>query len=202
MPKLVQARPPQDATEARTIRQVAASRHAPADWIRRAQMIERSWAGRRTTAIAAELGCHPQTVRDRIARFNAEGLDGLGDRPGRGRHPRLTEEERSRVIVLVATDPPGRLVRQADGALAAAAEDEPAQWSLDALTAAAQAAGIQIKRSHVRRLLVAEGVRWRRPHSWATSADPEFVPKGRGSSGSTRPRPTARRSSTWTSSAR
>lgn len=46
-----------------------------------------SWEGRRTAAIAAELGCHPQTVRERFARFNAEGLDGLGDRPGQGRKP-------------------------------------------------------------------------------------------------------------------
>lgn len=202
MPKLVHARPPHDAREAGQVRQLAASRHAPADWRRRAQMIERSWAGHRTTAIAAAVGGHPQTVRERIARFDAEGVDGLGDRPGRGRKRRLTEDERSRVIALVATDPPGKLVRQADGTLAAAQEGAPAQWSLDGLAAAARAAGIAVGRSQVRRILVAEGVRWRRPRSWATSADPEFAPKGRRSSRSTPPRRPARRSSTWTSSGR
>ena len=54
-------------------------------------------------------------------------------------------------------------------------------WTLDALTAAARAAGIDIARSQVRRILLAEGVRWRRPRSWATSADPEFGPTERGS---------------------
>ena len=110
-------------------------------------MVVGSWAGRRTTQIGAGLGCHPQTVRERLARFNAEGFDGLGDRPGGGRKPRLTEDERSRIIALVATDPPGKLVRQPHGELVAADEDEPAQWSLDALAAAAQAAGIVVGRT-------------------------------------------------------
>ena len=87
MPKLLRARPPQDLVEERQVRKLAGSRHAPGDWIRRAQMIVRSWAGRRTTEIAAELGCHPQTVRERVARFNAEGVDGLatGRAPGENR---------------------------------------------------------------------------------------------------------------------
>jgi transposase len=191
MPKLLHARPPQDAREECRIRRLAASRHAPADWRRRAQMVVGSWAGRRTTQLAARLSCHPQTVRERLARFNAEGLDGLGDRPGGGRKRRLTEDERSRIIALVATDPPGKLVRQPHGELVAADEDAPAQWSLDALAAAAQAAGIAVKRSQVRRILVVEGVRWRGVRSWTTSADPEFAPKGPGSSGSMSRRPPA-----------
>ncbi len=64
MPKLLVARPPCDTREARHIHTLAASRHAPGDWIRRARMVVRSWAGLRTAAIAADLGCHPQTVRE------------------------------------------------------------------------------------------------------------------------------------------
>ncbi|MGH2351928.1 MAG: helix-turn-helix domain-containing protein [Candidatus Limnocylindria bacterium] len=202
MPKLLHARRPADDREERQIRKLATSRHAPTDWTRRAQMVVESWAGRRTTRIAAGLGCHPQTVRERLARFNAEGLDGLGDRPGGGRKRRLTEDERSRIIALVAMDPPGKLVRHASGELAAADEAAPAQWSLDALAAAAHETGIQVERSQVRRILVAEGVRWRQVRSWTTSADPEFAPKGRGSSGSTAPHRPTRRSSTWMSSGR
>jgi transposase len=202
MPRLLHARPPQDATEECQVRKLAASRHAPGDWIRRAQMVVGSWAGHRTTRIAAGVGCHPQTVRERLARFNAEGLDGLGDRPGGGRTRRLSEDERSRIIALVAMDPPGKLVRQPHGELVAGDEDEPAQWSLDALAAAAQQAGIVVGRSQVRRILFAEGVRWRRVRSWTTSADPEFVPKGRASSDSTPVHRRGRRSSTWTSSGR
>src|SRR6478736_3016000 len=100
MPKVLCARAAVDAEEERTIRKLAASRHAPGDWIRRARMVARSWAGLRATAIAAELGCHPQTVRERLARFNAEGLGGLGDRPGAGRKRRLTETERGRILAL------------------------------------------------------------------------------------------------------
>src|SRR5919198_861516 len=147
MPKLLRARPPRDASEECQVRKLAGSRHAPGDWIRRARMIVRSWDGLRTGAIAAELDCHPQTVRERIARFNAAGLDGLGDRPGAGRKPRLTEAERSRLIALVAETPPGRPVREADGSLAAADETRAAHWTLDTLTAAARAGGITIARS-------------------------------------------------------
>jgi transposase len=185
MPKRLCARPPQDATEERQIRKLAGSRHAPGDWIRRAQMIARSWDGRRTAAIAAELGCHPQTVRERLVRFNAAGLDGLGDRPGAGRRRRLTEAERSTVLALVATPPPGRLLRDGDGELAVRDEAGAAHWTLDALTAAARERGITIGRSQVRRIFLAEHLRWRQPRSWATSHDPDFSPKGRRSSRST-----------------
>jgi transposase len=185
MPKLLFARPPQGTREERALRKLATSRHAPADWIRRAQMIVRSWAGARTTMIARELGVHPQTVRERIARFNAAGVDGLGDRPGAGRKPRLTEAERSALIALVASPPPGRLLRQADGTLESTTPQAGAYWTLDSLVSAAHAQRIQVGRSQVRRILLAEGVRWRQPRSWATSTDPDFGPKGRRSSRST-----------------
>jgi Homeodomain-like domain len=84
MPKLLYARAPQGTEEERKTRKLAGSRHAPADWIMRARMIVLSWEGLRTAMIAAKLRCHPQTVRERIHRFNAEGMDGLGDRPGAG----------------------------------------------------------------------------------------------------------------------
>ena len=147
MPKLLQARAPRDDAEERVIRKLAASRHAPGDWIRRAKMIAFSWDGWRTTVIAAELHCHPQTVRERIDRFNAEGVDGLGDRPGSGRKARLTQTDTSRIVALVATPPPGRLQRQADGSLEAEDVDGGAHWTLDALVEAAHALGIQVERS-------------------------------------------------------
>src|SRR5919108_1182809 len=98
MPKFLYARPPFDEAEERTIRKLAGARHAPGDWIRRAKMIVLSWQGLHTTAIANQLGCHPQTVRERLTRFNAEGLDGLGDLPISGRPRRLSEAERSAII--------------------------------------------------------------------------------------------------------
>jgi transposase len=179
MPKLLHARAPQDTLEEQKVRKLANSRHAPADWIMRARMIARSWDGLRTAQIAEELGCHPQTVRERFHRFNAEGLDGLGDRPGAGRKPRITEQERSTIIALVSKDPPGRLVTEPDGVMRAEDETKAAYWTLDALTQAAREMGIRVGRSQVRRILLSEGVRWRNIRPWARSSDPEFVPKGR-----------------------
>src|SRR5262249_30271875 len=51
-----------------------------------------------------------------------------------------------------------------------------------ALAAAAQAQGIQIGRSQVRRILRQEGVRWRRTHSWGSptaKGAKDFAPKAR-----------------------
>lgn len=200
MPKLLFARPPEDEKEEQQIRKLAGSRHAPGDWIARARMIVGSWERKRTTTIARELRCHPQTVRERISRFNVEGVDGLGDRPGAGRKPRLTEQERGRIIALARTDPPGKPVRMGDELQAAEPEKE-AQWSLDALARAAHEKGIQVERSQIRRILLREGIRWRHPRSWAESTDPDFVPKEPGSSPSTRSHQRGRRSSVSTSSA-
>jgi transposase len=201
MPKLLAARRPRDEVEERQVRKLAGSRHAPGDWILRARMVALSWAGLRVPAIASELRCHPQTVRERLVRFNAEGIEGLGDRPGAGRKPRLTEAERGTIIAVARSTPPGRPVIQGDR-LVAEELDGDAHWTLDALTEAVRAAGVRVARSQVRRILLKEGVRWRHTRSWTTSPDPEFAPKGRRSSRSTPTRPPARRSSTSTSSAR
>ena len=195
MPKLLRARAATDETEERQIRRLAQSRHAPGDWILRARMIVRSWDGLRTTAIAQEVGCHPQTVRERLVRFNAEGTDGLADRPGQGRKPRVREDERSQIIALAKGRPPGAIIRESDGTLATADADAETHWTLDALVEAAHERGILIKRSQVRRILVREKVRWRSTHSWGDSTDPDFVPKGPRSSRSTPRRPRTGRSS-------
>ncbi len=185
MPKLLAARLPEDADEERKVHKLAGSRHAPGDWTFRARIVSLSWQGMRTARIAEELGCHPKTVRKRLHRFNASGIDGLGDRPGAGRRPRLTEDERSRIIALVSKDPPGRLVRYDGLPPEARDETKAAYWTLDTLAEAAQEMGIEVGRSQVRRIMLAEGVRWRRTRPWAQSLDPEFVPKDPGSSSST-----------------
>jgi len=85
MPKLLFARAARGDEEERAVRKLAGARHAPGDWIMRARIVALSWDGERVPAIAGTLGCHPETVRRRLHRFNAEGVDGLGDRPGPGR---------------------------------------------------------------------------------------------------------------------
>ncbi|SQD94088.1 MULTISPECIES: helix-turn-helix domain-containing protein [unclassified Parafrankia] len=193
MPKFLYAREPRDPVEEQKIRRLAGARHAPADWILRAQIVTASWTGHHVPQIAAALRCHPKTVRQWLHRFNTDGLDGLADQPIPGRPRRITETERSQIIELARSIPPGRLERTPAGELDAADPDGCAQWTLDTLTEAAQAEGIQIQRSQVRRILVREKVRWRHTRSWADSADPDFVPKGRWSSSSTPTRPPAPR---------
>jgi transposase len=189
--KVLMARPPRDAEEQKKIWKLARARHAPADWIERAKIITLSWQGQRVPAIAENLGCHQKRVRRWLHRFNADGLEGLGNRPGAGRKRRITEAERSAVIALAAADPPGRPVRDAtSGELAVEVPGGPGEWSLDTLTQTARDLGIDIHRSQVRRILLKEGVRWRRTRSWATSTDPEFAPKGPGSWSSMQPRRT------------
>lgn len=202
MPKHLVARPPRDTLEERQVRKLAHSVHAPADWIVHAQMVARSWDGRSTRQIAEELGCHPETVRTRLHAFNERGLDGLGMKPGSGRKPRLTEQERSMILALVKLPPPGKPTYELTGELAAPHPEGEPEWTLDTLTAAAQEHGIRVARSQVRRIFVREGVRWRRTRLWATSKDPDFAPKGPASSRSTRNRRRGRPSSASTNSGR
>jgi transposase len=196
------ARPPADPAEEPTLRKLASARHAPASWIQRARIITASWDGASVAELAHQLGCHPKTVSKWLHRFNAHGIDGLADLPRPGLPRRLSEHDRGRIIALARSQPPGKLVQGGEGLLAPAQPDAPASWTLDALTRTAQAEGIRVGRSQVRRILLAEGVRWRPTRSWATSTDPEFVPKERGSSPSTSTRPRQRRWSVPTSWAR
>jgi hypothetical protein len=81
-----------------------------------------------------------------IHRFNAEGLTGLGDRGRPGRPRRLSEDERSRIVALVKTMPPGRLHYDpgAEALVQSEQTSTAAVWTLDALTEAANAQGIRV----------------------------------------------------------
>jgi len=188
------ARPPATPAEEHTLRKLAAARHAPASLIQRARIITASWDGASVAELARRLGCHPKTVYKWLHRFNAaHGIDGLADLPRPGLPRRLTETERGRIIALARSQPPGRLHQGGEGLLAPEDPEAPAQWTLDALAQAAQAEGIRVGRSQVRRILLSERVRWRRTRSWTTSTDPDFAPKERRSSPSTPPRPRKQR---------
>jgi len=185
MPRHLSARPPIDAAEERKVRKLSRSVHGPADWIFHAPIVAHSWDGLRTRQIAAVLSCHPQTVRERLQAFNERGFDGLGMKAGGGRKPRLTEQERSTILYLLHSPPPGQPTYEPTGELHVDDPQGEVEWTLDALTAVARTQGIQVARSHIRRIFRQEGVRWRRTRLWASSKDPDFVPKGRRSSVST-----------------
>jgi hypothetical protein len=58
-----------------------------------------------------------------------QGVDGLGMREGAGRKPRLTEQERSKILGLVKQPPPGRLERYAETLEARDEEGSAPGWS-------------------------------------------------------------------------
>ena len=68
MPKLLHARPALDAHEAHQVRNWRRVPMRQPTGSSMPRLFLRSWEGARTTAIAAELHCHVQTVRERIQR--------------------------------------------------------------------------------------------------------------------------------------
>ena len=86
MPKILRVRAAHDEREEKQVHKLAGSRHGPADWLLHARMVVRSWDGERVEAIAKELQCSPQTVRRRLHRFDAEGIEGWEIGPNRDDH--------------------------------------------------------------------------------------------------------------------
>ena len=54
---------------------------------------------------ARHAGMDRQTLRDRVHRYDAEGLVGLRDRPRSGRKPRLTAEQEAELVTAVERGP-------------------------------------------------------------------------------------------------
>ena len=55
--------------------------------------------------VARSCGMDRQTLRDWVRRCNAEGIDGLSDRCGRGAKPRLSPEQQARFVAWVEAGP-------------------------------------------------------------------------------------------------
>ena len=165
MPKLLRVR---DLTEAEraAVRRLAHSRTAAARLVERARIVWLSAEGRRVAAIAAEVGCHPQTVRLWLTRFNAGGVASLQDQPRPGCPATYTPEQIGAVVAAALTDP--QELGQPFG-----------DWTYDRLAAyLSEVAGIPIKRSRIQEVLVAEGLRWRQQETWfGKRVDPDFAAK-------------------------
>src|SRR5438552_19073575 len=77
----------------------------------RAVMVMLSSQGLPAAQVAGLLECHPVTVRRWIARFNAEGLAGLADRPRSGRPPLGGRRLPGRITALLRRPGPWTLPR-------------------------------------------------------------------------------------------
>jgi len=164
------------AAEHAAVAKLARSHTAPAHRVQRAQILWRASRGETASAIAARVGLDGETVRKRIRRFNAEGLEALKDRPRAGRRPTYTPEQTATVIATALTKP------EMLGLPFAA-------WTLDRLAAYLhEHKGIAMQRSRIDEILIHEGLRWRKHETWfGERVDPEFAEK-RGSSRRSTPR--------------
>jgi transposase len=175
VPTFLALRPLTDE-EARAIDRLAHSRTDPARAVERARIVWQAHRGARVPAIARALGITEATVRLWLKRFNAGGVDGLGDAPRSGRPPVYRPEEVAEVVATSLTKP-----------------DELGlpfgSWTLDRLTAYLhEEKGLAVGRSRIATLLQAEGLRWRTQETWfGERPDPAFAEKRGPSSRSTRP---------------
>ena len=174
MPKCLTLRPLTDE-ETRAVARLAHSRTEPARTVERGRLVWHARGGARVPAIARALGVCEATVRLWLTRFNADGLDGLGDAPRAGRPPTYTAEEVGEVIAASLANPAD--LGQPFGS-----------WTLDRLTAYLhETKGLAISRSRIGEILQAEGLRWRTQEPWfGERVDPDFVAKRGRSSPSTR----------------
>jgi hypothetical protein len=88
VPKLLHACVPEDPGEESKIRKLAGSRHAPGDWILRAQIVSLSWQGLRTARMHEEAADHPGrelTEPDPLAAAVGSGLGAAEHAPWRPR---------------------------------------------------------------------------------------------------------------------
>lgn len=205
MPRLLRARRPQDAEEKRKVNRLAGSRHAPGDWILRARSISLSWQGLRNAKIAEELGCHPKTVRKSASTASMRGalppVSEIAHAPRAQAAPHTTGTLEDHCAG--RQEPPRQAPHRARWCAPRGGRDQGSLLD-DAGCACRGCTGDRHQdqpQSQVRRILLHEGVRWRKTRPWAQSCDPEFVPKGQGSLSSTPIRHRTPQWSAWTSSA-
>lgn len=132
----------------------------------RATIIALAAEGVHAPAIAEQVQVDEETVRRWMKRFTQEGIEGLKERPRSGRPAVYSQEEVSLVVQTALTDP------QTLGL-------PFASWTLDRLVTSLQEThGLQMKRSRLGELLLAEGLRWRKEEHWfGERVDPDFAQK-------------------------
>lgn len=121
----------------------------------RAQIVLLRASGMRQECVANKLGCSSPMVSKWSARFRRDGLDGLADKPGRGRKPHLPAERVAKVITQVSQPPKGR-----------------ERWSTRSMAKAAQ-----ISHSSVQRIWNANDLKPHRTEVFKVSNDPRFEEK-------------------------
>lgn len=144
------------AKDRNTIEEWANSRTLEARLVERAKIIRACLAGEPVGKIAEDLSIRPNTVIEWRKRFDAQGIDGLRDRPRSGK-PRIYDESlRDRILKTLEQPPP----------------KGQARWD-----GAALAAHLNASDDAIWRVLRKEGIFLSRQRSWCVSTDPEFTSK-------------------------
>src|SRR5712692_6540704 len=149
-----------------TIERLVHARNTPVGKLKRAQIIWLASQGLATPEIAKQLKVSERMVRNRLHRFNEQGLQGLEEAPRSGRPVTYTPEEVSNIIQTALSRP------QELG--------EPyATWTLDRLVDYLhRVKGIRMKRSRISEFFIQEGLSWRHDESWfGERVDPDFARK-------------------------
>jgi len=152
--------------ERSTIERLVHARSTPVGKLKRAQIIWRASQGQSTPEIAKQLEVSERMVRNRLHRFNEQGLQGLEEAPRSGRpvtyEPALVSE-----IIQTALSRPREL------------GEDYATWTLDRLVDYLhRVKGIRMKRSRISEIFIAEGLSWRHEETWfGERVDPDFAKK-------------------------
>jgi transposase len=142
-----------------------AARAAYRDVIR-AQIVLAAADGESNAHIAANLGCHVDTVRKWRRRYCAGRLGGLADRPRSGRPRQFSAVQVAEVKALACELP-------------AASNTPLARWSCPDLAGEAIRRGVvsSLSASTVRRWLAADAIKPWQHRSWIFPRDPDFAVK-------------------------
>jgi len=162
--------------EQKTIERLVHARSTPVGKLKRAQIIWLARQGVPTPEIAKQLSVSERMVRNRLHRFNEQGLQGLEEAPRSGRPVTYTPEEVSSIIQIALSNP-----RQLG--------EDYATWTLDRLVDYLhRVKGIHMKRSRISEIFIAEGLSWRHDETWfGERVDPDFAQKRGPSKPSTPP---------------
>ena len=121
----------------------------------RAEIILSCAEGKRQKDVAAELSISVNSVNKWSQRFEADGLDGLKDKPGRGRKATIAPEVVDRVITRVTQPPKGRT-----------------RWSTRTMGEA-----VGVSHSTVQRIWAANDLKPHRIRTFKLSTDKQFEEK-------------------------
>jgi transposase len=156
-------------TDAERRRLEAGRRSADAFVLRRCQILLASARGERAPAIARQLGCDDQTVREAIHAFNATGLAALrpGSRRAKTIHVAFDAARAEHLRALLHQSP--RTFDKPTGL-----------WTLELAAEVSFEQGLTATRvsgETIRATLQRLGMRWKRAKRWLTSPAPEYARK-------------------------